>query len=129
MSNVMDGLLYTEKHEWVKEEGDLLVMGLSDFAQHSLGDIVFVDIQPTGTTLNPDDSYAAVESVKAAEDVYTPTSGTIAEVNQALSDSPELVNQDPYANWLVKLKDYDKDKLRGLMDAAAYREYIAGLED
>ncbi len=129
MTNIPDGYYFTKQHEWAKEENGSLVIGISDFAQHSLGDIVFVDIQAEGTQLGAGDSLGTIESVKAAEDIYTPAGGIIQEINTTLADSPESINSDPYGSWLVKLKDFNNDDLKNLMDSAAYREYVASLDD
>lgn len=124
MAEVQDNLLYTESHEWVKKEGDSLLVGITDFAQHSLGDIVFVEGRSEGTSLQKGDSLGTIESVKAAEDVYSPVGGVISETNPSLADTPEMVNQTPYDAWLVRIKDYQESDLEALMDAAAYREYL-----
>lgn len=128
MSNIPEGYFYTEKHEWAREEGDLLVVGITDYAQNSLGDIVYVDLQPAGTTVDQEGVFGAIESVKAAEDLYSPVSGEVAEVNADVNNEPESVNKSPYDAWLVKLKDYSKDQLGALMSPAAYAEFVEGLD-
>lgn len=128
MSQVKDGFYYTKQHEWAKEEDGLLLVGISDYAQHALGDIVFVDIKAPGTTLQAGANLGTIESVKAAEDLYSPVGGVVAETNPAVSASPEKVNQDPYGTYLTKLKDYSKDDLGKLMDAKAYTDYLSTLE-
>lgn len=128
MSIVPDNLLFTKSHEWIKEENGVLTLGISDYAQSSLGDIVFVDMKSPGTTLAAGDSLGTIESVKAAEDVYSPVSGTVDSTNDALAETPELVNQEPYEAWMIRLKDYDASALGELMDSAQYREYLATLE-
>ncbi len=127
MSNIPEDLLYTQKHEWVKETDGLLVLGITDYAQNSLGDVVYVDLQPVDTELAAGDTFGTIESVKAAEDLYCPAGGTVAEVNPAINDDPASVNKDAYAAWMIKLKDYNKDGLSELMNAAAYGEYLASL--
>jgi glycine cleavage system H protein len=128
--NVSKNGFYTKAHEWamVDSADNTLLIGISDFAQHSLGDIVFIDVQDTGTSLSKGDSFGTVESVKAAEDLYAPVSGTISAINTALKDSPESINKDPYGSWIIRLKEYNKEELNQLMDAAAYEEYLKTLE-
>lgn len=121
--NVSKDLLYTESHEWVKVEGDKAYVGLSDFAQHALGDIVFVELPEVDAELSAGDSFAAVESVKAASDVYIPVSGTVVEINEAVVDDPSLLNQDAYENWMVCVTLNDKSELDGLMNAEAYETH------
>ena len=123
--NVPDDLYYTENHEWGKvEDGDLRV-GITDYAQEELGDIVFVDLLPEGTAVSRGDSVGTVESVKAVSEVYAPVDGEITEVNPALEDAPELVNQDPYGKaWMVVIRMTDPSAARSLMDSRAYEEYV-----
>ncbi len=112
---------YTETHEWVKIEDDVAVVGITDYAQESLGDITFVELPEPGQVLDQDQECAVVESVKAASDIYAPISGTIAEVNDALEANPETVNEDPYGEgWLFKLSAFDMDQFNDLLDAADY---------
>jgi len=124
MSNIPSNLKYTATHEWIKEENGIVTVGLTDFAQSELGDIVFVEILPeTGDPVTAKASFANVESVKAVSDVYSPVSGTVAEINAALADNPSLLNLDPYENWLIKVSNvtgYDD-----LLDAAAYEAACA----
>ncbi|MFP4078491.1 MAG: glycine cleavage system protein GcvH [Bacillota bacterium] len=115
-------LYYAETHEWVKVEGDYATIGISDFAQDSLGEIVFVELPEVDDQLSKDDEFATVESVKAASDIIAPISGVVVEVNEDLEDSPELLNEDPYENWIVKVEIEDKSELDSLMDAAAYEK-------
>ena len=110
MSKIIEGLLYSDSHEWVKVDGDVAVIGVSDFAQAEMGDITYVDMP------------GALESVKASSELYSPVSGVVVEVNGALEDAPELVNEDAFANWIIKVKMSDKSELDDLMDAAAYAE-------
>jgi glycine cleavage system H protein len=119
--------LYTKKHEWAREEAGLLVVGITDYAQISLGDIVYVDVKAAGSAIEAEASFGAIESVKAAEDLYAPVKGVIAEVNKDLNANPSQVNSDPYAAWLIKLKDYDAGALAALMNATAYADYLKTL--
>lgn len=121
--NVIDGLYYTEEHEWLKVEGNRAYIGITDFAQDTLGDVVFVELPEEDTELNLGDAFAVVESVKAASDVYTPISGKVTQVNQELSDQPELLNTDPYGSWMVVLEMDDQSELEDLMDAEEYQEF------
>ena len=126
MANVPAELKYTKSHEWVKEEDGLYVVGLTDFAQESLGDIVFINMPEEGDDVASGESFADVESVKAVSDVFSPVSGTVAEVNEELIDEPALINQEPYEQWLIKVKDVSDTE--ELMDAAAYEEFCANEE-
>ncbi|MEE1308006.1 MAG: glycine cleavage system protein GcvH [Anaerovibrio sp.] len=123
MANVPAELKYTKSHEWVKEEDGLYVVGLTDFAQDALGDIVFINMPEEGDDVASGESFADVESVKAVSDVFSPVSGTVAEVNEGLIDEPALINQEPYEQWLIKVKDVSDTE--ELMDAAAYEEFCA----
>jgi len=124
--NIPNDLKYTESHEWVRAEGNAGTMGVTDFAQHELGDIVFVEAPAAGTALTAGASMGSVESVKAVSDVNSPVSGTVAEVNEALADHPELLNQDPYGGgWIVKITLSSPGELDRLMDAEAYAKYVA----
>ncbi|MDY4882936.1 MAG: glycine cleavage system protein GcvH [Anaerovibrio sp.] len=126
MANVPAELKYTKSHEWVKEEDGLYVVGLTDFAQEALGDIVFINMPEEGDDVASGESFADVESVKAVSDVFSPVSGTVAEVNEGLIDEPALINQEPYEQWLIKVKDVSDTE--ELMDAAAYEEFCANEE-
>ena len=123
MAKVIEGLYYSESHEYVKVEGDFGFIGISDYAQHALGNIVYVDMPDVDDEVEAGEDFGAVESVKAASDLISPVSGTVVEVNEALEDQPELVNQDPYENWIIKVELSDKSELDNLMDAAAYAEF------
>jgi len=117
---------YTKEHEWIKVDGETGTIGITDYAQHELGDVVFVELPKAGAKLKAGQSLGTVESVKAVSEIYSPVSGDVTEVNSALSDTPEKINADPHgAAWLVKLKLADKKELTELMDAAAYEAYIA----
>jgi len=119
--NFPENLKYTKDHEWVKVEGDIAIIGITEFAQGELGDIVFVDIQTQGETLNQHDVFGTVEAVKTVSDLYMPVSGEVSEVNTALENSPEAVNSDPYgAGWMVKVRLSDASQVDGLMSAADY---------
>lgn len=119
---------FTEDHEWVDVDGDIGIVGISEYAQEQLGDIVFVDVPEEGKELAKGDEAAVVESVKAASDVYTPVSGTVIEANSALGDTPGLVNEDPEGDgWFFKLTLSDPDELNELMDEVAYQAFVAKL--
>ena len=122
MSKVLEGLKYAESHEWVKVEGDIAVIGISDFAQHSMGDLSYVDMPSVGDEVAAGEEFGAVESVKAASDLISPVSGTVIEVNEALADEPELLNEDPYANWIIKVQMSEPGEVDSLLDAAAYEK-------
>jgi len=119
-------LRYTKDHEWIRVEGDEAVIGITDFAQHELGDIVYVEIETVGKDLNAHEVFGTVEAVKTVSDLYLPVAGTITEVNPALNSNPELVNTDPYGEgWMVRMKPANVQEIEDLMDAAAY-EKLAG---
>ena len=121
-------LYFTGEHEWIKVEGDTATIGISDHAQHALGDIVFAEVPEQGKSLNKGDEAAVVESVKAASDVYSPVAGEVIEGNPALADDPALINRDPEGDgWFFKMTLADASELDGLMDEAAYREWIKTL--
>lgn len=120
MSKVVEGLYYVDSHEWVKVDGNYGYIGITDFAQHSLGSVVYVDLPEADDKISKGEEFGAVESVKAASDLIAPISGTVVEVNEKLADSPELINQDPYANWLIKVELSDRSELDTLMDSKAY---------
>lgn len=118
-----DDLKYTESDEWVRVEGDTATIGISDYAQDSLNDLVYVEFKEVGDTLKQGESFGEIESVKAASEVYLPIGGEIIEVNEELEGEPEIVNQDPYGNgWMIKVRITDDSNLANLMDAAAYKE-------
>ncbi len=123
--NIPANLKYSTDHEWVRVEGSIAVIGITDFAQNQLGDIVFVDIQTEGETLDQGEVFGAIEAVKTVADALMPVSGKIAEINPALESSPELVNKDPYdEGWMVKIEMTDPSQLDKLMDAAAYQAIL-----
>jgi glycine cleavage system H protein len=124
----MSEMRFTKDHEWIRVDGDVGTVGISDYAQSQLGDVVFVELPEVGREVAQGGEAAVVESVKAASEVYAPASGSVTEVNSALTDNPALVNQDALgAGWFLKLKLKDKAELAGLMDEAAYRSYVEGL--
>ncbi len=124
MSKIIEGLFYAESHEYVKVEGEYGYIGITDYAQHELGNVVYVDMPEAGDEVTAGEDFGAVESVKAASDLISPVSGEVVEVNEALADSPELINSDPYENWIIKVKISDASELDSLMDAAAYKSQI-----
>ena len=123
MAKVIEGLYYSESHEFVKVEDNCAYIGITDYAQHALGNVVYVDLPEVDDEVEAGVEFGAVESVKAASDIISPVSGTIIEVNEALDDQPELLNQDPYENWIIKVELSDKSELDNLMDAKAYEEF------
>ena len=122
-TQIPENLKYAESHEWVKIEGDSALIGLTDFAQNALGDIVFVNLPEEGDEVEAGEAFADVESVKAVSDVFSPISGTVAEVNEDLLDNPATLNQDPYGAWLVKIEGVSNTE--GLLDAKAYQDVCA----
>ena len=120
MSKVIEGLLYADSHEWVKVEGDIATVGISDYAQHALGDIVYVDMPEVGDEVTAGEDFGAVESVKAASDLYSPVSGEVIEINEELEDAPESINADAYGAWIMKVKISDPSELEKLLNAEAY---------
>lgn len=122
---VLKDLYYTNDHEWLKVNGNQAYIGITDFAQEQLGDIVYVELPELDDELVKDDAFSAIESVKAASDIYMPVDGTIVEVNEELLDAPELINTDAYENWIVKIELSDKSQLDDLMTSEEYEELIA----
>jgi glycine cleavage system H protein len=117
---------YTKEHEWIKVDGSVGTIGITDYAQHELGDVVFVEFPKVGAQVKSGESFGTVESVKAVSDIYTPVTGEVVEINSALLDNPEKVNQDPHGSaWLLKIRLSDPKELAPLMDAGAYEAYIA----
>ena len=123
MAKVIEGLYYSESHEYVRVEGEYGYIGITDYAQHALGNVVYVDMPEVDDEVEAGEDFGAVESVKAASDLISPASGTVVEVNEALEDAPELLNQDAFENWIIKVQLSDKAELDNLMDAAAYEEH------
>lgn len=126
MAEVKEELEYTKSHEWVEKNGDIYTIGLTDFAQDSLGDIVFVNLPEEGDGVTAGEPFADIESVKAVSDVFSPVTGIVAAVNEELADSPELVNEDPYGSWLIKVEEVSD--IEELLDAKAYEEHCANEE-
>jgi glycine cleavage system H protein len=125
-----DGLKYSKEHEWVLVEDNVAIIGITEFAQHELGDVVYVELPEVGEKIVKDDPFGAVESVKAVSDVFAPVSGTVVEVNDTLPESPETINDDPYGDgWMIKVEITDKDDLKDLMTAEEYAEYIEQQKD
>ncbi len=120
MAKVIEGLYYAESHEYVRVEGEFGYIGITDYAQDQLGNVVYVDMPEVDDEVTAGEEFGAVESVKAASDLFSPVSGTIVEVNEALEDEPELINKDAFANWIIKVQLSDKSELDNLMDAKAY---------
>lgn len=122
---IVKGILYAKDHEWVRVEGDTAYIGIADFAQNQLGDIVYVELPEIGDDLEKEDDFSAIESVKAAADVYMPVSGKVVEINEALMDDPALLNSDPYENWMIKVELTDKSELDELMTSEEYEKFVA----
>ena len=123
MAKVLEGLYYSESHEYVRVEGDYGFVGITDYAQNALGNVVYVDMPEVDDEVEAGEEFGAVESVKAASDLYSPVSGTVVEINEVLEDQPELINQDAFENWIIKVELSDKSELDALMDAKAYAEF------
>jgi glycine cleavage system H protein len=124
-----ENLKYTKEHEWVRIDGDLAVVGITSYAQEQLGDVVYVDLPAKGAALKQMDTFGAVDSVKTASDLYSPVSGEVVDINDALKAAPELVNQEPYgAGWMLKVKPSDLRELDALLDAAGYEQYLRTLD-
>ena len=126
---ILQDLRYTKDHEWARAEGELVTCGVTDYAQDQLGDIVFVELPEVGDELAKGGQFGTVESVKAVAELYSPIGGEVAEVNGALEDSPQLVNQDPYGQgWMIKVRPKEPNELDKLMDAQQYKDMLKGLE-
>ena len=123
MAKVIEGLYYSESHEYVKVEGEFAYVGITDYAQNALGNVVYVDLPEVDDEVEADEDFGAVESVKAASDLISPVTGTVVEVNEALEDKPELINEDPFENWIIKVQLSDTAELDNLMDAQAYEDF------
>lgn len=128
MAKFIEGLFYSESHEYVKVEGDFAYVGITDYAQHALGNVVYVDMPEVDDEVEAEEDFGAVESVKAASDLISPVSGTVVEINKALEDKPELLNEDAFENWIIKVELSDKTELDSLMDAKAYEEFCKSEE-
>ena len=123
MAKVIEGLYYSESHEFVRVESNYGFVGITDYAQNALGNVVYVDMPEVDDEVEAGEEFGAVESVKAASDLISPVSGKVVEVNEALEDTPELINQDAFENWIIKVELSDKSDLDNLMDATAYAEF------
>ena len=123
MEKVLEGLYYSESHEYVRVEGNVGYIGISDYAQHALGNVVYVDVPEVDDEVSAGKEFGAVESVKAASDLIAPVTGVVVEVNEALEDQPELINIDPYEHWIIKVELSDKSELENLMDAKGYTAF------
>lgn len=124
-----DDFRYTKEHEWIKAEGDEALVGITDFAQHQLGDVIFVELPAVGKDLAQRQSIGVVESVKSVSDIYAPVAGQVVAVNEALNQTADLLNKDPHGQgWIVRLKVKDKKELEGLLTAADYEKFLEGLE-
>lgn len=128
MAKTIEGLFYSESHEWVKVDGETAIIGISDHAQQAMGNIVYVDMPEEEDEVTANEDFGAVESVKAASDLISPVSGVVVEVNEALADAPELLNKDAYENWIIKVKMDYPEELKNLMDAAAYEKFCENEE-
>lgn len=119
------GLKFSKDHEWIKMDGDIALVGISEFAQGELGDIVFIEVETTGETLSKDEVFGSVEAVKTVSDLFMPVDGEVLEFNESLNNNPELVNSDPYgAGWIIKVKVSKSDQLNDLMDSEAYQSFL-----
>jgi glycine cleavage system H protein len=125
MANIPENLRYSKDHEWVSVDGDNATIGITDYAQHSLGDVVYVELPKAGEEFSGHEAFGSVESVKAVSEIFTPISGEVTEVNDGLNDTPEVVNADPYGEgWMVKLKMSNAGECDALLSAAEYEEYL-----
>ncbi|HEY0427047.1 MAG TPA: glycine cleavage system protein GcvH [Pyrinomonadaceae bacterium] len=126
MANIPENLHYSKDHEWVKVDGDVATIGITDFAQHSLGDVVFVELPSVGDKFAPHEAFGSVESVKAVSEVFTPIAGEVVEVNEGLNDAPEAVNNDPYgAAWMLRVRMDNPGEADAMLNAAEYEEYLS----
>jgi glycine cleavage system H protein len=129
MANVPEGLFYSKDHEWLRVEGETGTVGITDHAQHSLGDVVYVELPKAGESFAAHDTFGSVESVKAVSELFLPVAGEVTEVNESLSDEPEKVNTDPYGDgWMLRLKLSNRGEVDSLLSAAEYEDYIGSLE-
>ena len=123
--NVLDNLMYTKDHEWIRVEGDLAIIGVTDFAQHELGDVVFVEVETEGETLDAEEVFGTIEAVKTVSDMYMPVGGEIVEFNSQLESNPDLINKDPYGDgWIIKVKMSNPSEVEELMNATEYKAHI-----
>lgn len=124
MAQILNDRYYSESHEWIKVDGEFATIGISDFAQHELGDLVYAEAEPVDTEVAAGDIIGSIESVKMATDIFAPVAGTIVEANEEIEDSPEKINEDAYGTWIVKIKLANPDDVKKLMDADAYKAMI-----
>ena len=124
MSKILEGLKYSESHEWVKADGNIAIIGVSDFAQKEMGDITYVDMPAVDDEVAAGEEFGALESVKASSDLISPVSGVVVEVNEELEDAPEKVNEDAYGSWIIKVEMSDPSELDALLDEAGYKALI-----
>lgn len=128
MSNIPENLRYSKDHEWVKVDGDVAAIGITDYAQHALGDVVYIDMPRVGDKLGAHEAFGSVESVKAVSEIFTPIAGEIVEVNDALNDTPEAVNSDPYGDaWMIKIKMDNPGEADAMLSADEYEEYLSSV--
>jgi glycine cleavage system H protein len=129
MSNIPENLRYSKDHEWVSVDGDMATIGITDYAQHSLGDVVYIDFPRVGDKFGAHEAFGSVESVKAVSEIFTPVAGEVTEVNDGVNDAPEAVNNDPYnAGWMVKVRMENPGAADALLSAVEYEEYLASTE-
>ena len=124
MAKIVEGLLYSDSHEWVKVDGDVAIIGVTDYAQAEMGDITYVDLPEVDDEVSAGEDFGALESVKASSELYSPVSGTVIAVNEALEDAPELVNEDAFGSWIIKVRMSNPDELKALLDAEGYTKLI-----
>jgi len=125
MANIPEDLRYSKDHEWIRVDGDVATIGITDYAQHSLGDVVYIDMPRVGDKFGTHEAFGSVESVKAVSEIFTPVGGEVSEVNDGVNDTPEAVNNDPYnAGWMVKVRMENAGEADALMSAAEYEEYL-----
>lgn len=128
MSNIPENLRYSKDHEWVKVDGDVAAIGITDYAQHALGDVVYIDMPRVGDKLGAHEAFGSVESVKAVSEIFTPIAGEIVEVNDALNDTPEAVNSDPYGDaWMIKVKMDNPGEADAMLSSEEYEEYLTSV--
>lgn len=129
MTNIPENLRYSKDHEWVMVDGETATIGITDYAQHSLGDVVYIDMPRVGDKFGTHEAFGSVESVKAVSEIFTPVAGEVVEVNDGVNDTPEAVNNDPYeAGWMIKLKLENPGEADALMSSVEYEEYVAAAE-
>jgi len=123
--NIPDNLKYTKEHEWIRMDGDFAIVGITDYAQNELGDIVYVEVETVGETLEKEETYGTIEAVKTVSDLFMPVTGEIIEFNEELEDNPEIINSDPYGKgWIIKIKPYNPSDIMDLLDSAGYKDLI-----